>query len=77
MPSLKKPADRRGKSGIDRRHVRPEGMALKRVASRKETPPAEQKSGPTTSGNLEERFDQGETVLEFFNLSAGRMHYLK
>jgi hypothetical protein len=74
MPELKKRADRRGKTNIDRRHAGPKLEALKKVASRKKTPPAVLKSGPTTAENLEERFDRGENVLDYFDLSSGRMH---
>jgi hypothetical protein len=31
--------------------------------------------GPTTAKNLEERFDRGETVLDYFDLARGRMRY--
>jgi len=35
------------------------------------------KKGPTTAGNLEERFDRGESILDYFDVAAGRMEFPK
>jgi len=34
---------------------------------------AKDSAGPTTAANLEERFDRGEPILDYFDLGRGRM----
>ena len=77
MPELKNQANPGGKASVARPAVRRHLQALKKAASRGNSPKSEKKTGPTTAANLEGRFDKGEPILDYFDVAAGRMRYPK
>lgn len=54
---------------------RDEVVDRERLALVRTSPPVEE--GPTTAENLDERFERGENVLDYFDLARGKMHFPK
>jgi hypothetical protein len=75
MPALKKKPGPKRKASPRRAGLRPEAKELERVVARKKSGAVVTAKGPTTAENLEKRFDRGDSVLDYFDLTAGGMRY--